>query len=137
MTRRQVWQYRCEFCGKRNLSAGHMAAHEKTCTANPDRTCRMHKHCEGEQRPVSELIAVIRAHLSGTDGAMATTELRKVACGCPACMLAAIRQSGLQQCEIDEEGIRLGVDFGFDMKRECAEFWKTVNDRIPNDEGYY
>jgi hypothetical protein len=66
MNRKQVWQYQCDFCGKRNLSGGHMKAHEKHCTANPDRICRFHAHCDDPiQPPMAELMTVLR--LRGLD----------------------------------------------------------------------
>ena len=33
--------YYCDYCKKHSLSGGTLAKHEKHCTANPDRICRM------------------------------------------------------------------------------------------------
>lgn len=33
--------YYCDFCRKHSLTSGSMKLHEKHCTANPDRECRM------------------------------------------------------------------------------------------------
>jgi hypothetical protein len=41
MKRKQVWQYSCDFCGKRMYSAASMSTHEKRCTLNPNRECAM------------------------------------------------------------------------------------------------
>lgn len=59
MTRRQVWQYWCDHCGKHNLSAASIAKHEKHCTKNPARVCRMCKASGGEQLSIEELSACI------------------------------------------------------------------------------
>src|SRR5688572_17673310 len=33
--------YYCDYCKKRSLAANHMKTHEKHCTNNPDRQCRL------------------------------------------------------------------------------------------------
>lgn len=83
MTRKPAWRYKCDFCGKTGYSAGHMRKHEKHCTANDNRECRVCKLMEGEQKPMADLVA---AAWSGIDA------LEKAADECPACMLAAIRR---------------------------------------------
>lgn len=40
-TVKKVNQYECDFCGKKNYSKGAMNKHEKHCTCNPNRECRM------------------------------------------------------------------------------------------------
>ena len=68
VTRRQVWQYRCEFCGKRNLSAASISRHEKRCVKNPARECSMCRikaeveraDPETAQVPLAELIELHR-----------------------------------------------------------------------------
>jgi hypothetical protein len=105
-----------------------MRNHEGSCTANPSRICRMHKHCEEPQKPIKELVSLLAAHATDKSWPAATEELREATDGCPACMLSAIRQSGLQKAEQDAEGFAPGVDFGFDFKAELKSFWDTVND---------
>lgn len=83
MTRKPAWRYKCDFCGKKSYSGGHMAKHEKHCTANDNRECRVCKLVEGKQRGMEELVM---AAWCGID------VLREVAGGCPACMLSAIRR---------------------------------------------
>lgn len=133
MTKKKVWRYYCDFCKKAGCSGGHIASHERSCTANPNRVCAMHKHCDGQQKPVEELTAVLLAHRGAkeaTEWAKAVEELREAADGCPACMLAAIRQSGLQYKEpvVDEDGVDYGPDIGFNFKAELRDFWSNVND---------
>lgn len=89
----------------------------------------MHKHLRDEPlKPVAELIAVLAGHKLDKDWVAAREELRKAADDCPACMLAAIRQSGLQKWCVDEDGIDTGADFQFDFKAEMASFWEAVNE---------
>lgn len=83
MTRKQAWRYKCDFCGKVGYSGGYMAKHEKCCTANPDRVCRMCKLIEVDQKPIADLVAAAKRGLKA---------LEEEAEGCPACMLAAIRR---------------------------------------------
>lgn len=130
MTKKQVWRFYCGFCKKSGCSGGHIAKHERACTANPNRICTMCGHAHATQRPIAELLSVIRENLpkGSLDGKAATEKLREATEGCPACMLAAIRQSGLQSSTQDEGGWCNGVDFGFDFKLELTAFWKEVNE---------
>lgn len=41
MEKKKVWRYYCDFCKKSNCSGAAMSKHEKHCTSNPDRECRM------------------------------------------------------------------------------------------------
>ena len=78
-------RYYCDFCRKGNGSPSHMRKHEKGCTARPDRQCGMCAVMEEEQPNLSDLIPLA---LAGDVKA-----LEAAAHGCPACMLAAIRQA--------------------------------------------
>lgn len=128
MTRKQVWRYYCDFCRKGSLSGGHMGAHEKRCTANPNRTCRMHANYEQPQKPISELIAALSSR--EPDHAMAT--LRELADNCPMCILAAIRQSGI--CKWDGDPESKPIDLGFNFKGELEAAWKNINDAKCQEE---
>jgi hypothetical protein len=123
MTKKQVWQYKCEFCGKRGYSAGHMRRHEAGCTANPERACRMHAYFETPQIPVADLRKALDTRLP--DCGMA--ELRRISGGCPMCMLAAIRQSEIQTWDGDAE--HPPRDLGFDFKAELKAAWAGINER--------
>jgi len=109
--KRKVWRYTCEFCGKSNCSASAMSTHERHCTKNPKRVCRMCQRVGDEQRPMAELIAAIRyTPIPGCeeyqiidlgDGVKVGSprqfardigELRRISHNCPACILAALRQ---------------------------------------------
>ncbi len=99
--------YYCDFCNKRGFSSGHMRAHEKHCTANPNRICRV---CDG-QFEFLELIKDFKSRYkiveSDVDSPMVTEtiewigkeitmeEIDNHVDDCPACKLAVMRQSGL------------------------------------------
>ena len=133
MRREMKWRYYCDYCKKSGGSGSAMAIHEKHCTMNPNRVCRF---CATgadwgmEQHPIGDLIAALGC---GDEAGMKA--LRELAQDCPACMLAAIRQSGLWErlcsADCDEDGCLpsgYGSCFcGFDFKKEAAEFWAEVN----------
>jgi hypothetical protein len=47
-------------------------------------------------------------------------ELREAASGCPACILAALRQAKIPYSE--------STDLAFDFKVELDKFWQTANE---------
>ena len=90
--------YRCEFCGKTGLRP--IRQHVSRCTANPDREChwkwRSHSyrdygvpHCKAGE---------LRRHITWCKNLKRWNEknldkLRERVDGCPACMLAVMRQA--------------------------------------------
>lgn len=122
-TRRQVWLYKCDFCKKANCSAPAMKRHEEHCTANPNRKCGMCEAKGGPEAPLAELISIAREDArkwfnAFTDEGMPPANadrLRTAAGGCPACMLAAIRQGGK------------AAHWDFDFTEEAKSFWQDVN----------
>jgi hypothetical protein len=121
MNKKRVWQYQCEFCGKKNYSAGHMKKHESICTMNPHRVCGF---CAllGDNLPHKSDILVAAA-LKGE------FYLRDVTENCPACILAGIRQSGLLNKYYDrpdkfksaDEDYPWYVKFNFNAEKKV--FW--------------
>ena len=143
MKKKQVWQYSCDFCKKKRLSASAMSIHEKHCTMNPNRECRMCAHTENSvPRPMAELIAILptKASLLATEEEKAESfkwgcegeytnhaeipvnaalpALRAATDNCPACIMAAIRQAGIN--------VPIASDFHF--TEEVKEFWDKVNE---------
>ena len=127
MTRKQVWRYKCDFCGKHSLSASGMNLHEKHCTMNPNRECRMHKHCDAAPKPLSDLIAIFNQcprieNANMEPGSVMQFHVEDVgplidaADGCPACIFAAIRQSGFTGWVV------------WDFKDAVKKFWAMVNE---------
>ena len=109
-------RYVCDFCKKTGGHAGHMRRHEERCTMNPQRKCGMCELIENDQLPIAELIATVDADEKSCKNVYDAPEphnLRQAAGGCPACMLAAIRQHGSAYVD-------------FDYKDESAAVLKVV-----------
>jgi hypothetical protein len=133
MQKKKVWQYKCDFCGKKNYSAGHMKSHEKHCTMNPDRSCRMCKYAEDVSDPKKAISIMPDPNYVGCNeipefgipdnGHMILLnedELKEILkdvieiCGyCPACILSVLRLKGIHP-----------NDIGFDYKKEVAILWR-------------
>ena len=142
----------CDFCKGRKLSRLAMEKHELHCTMNPERTCRW--WISGDHGDHDRVRKLIPTHpYYGKDGqpphAMPRglarwvrmfgprhtadwsrddtfiRQLREHALGCPACMLSAIRQSGVDRtCLYDGDHI---WDYDLEVKRyreEEHEFWE-------------
>lgn len=142
MTRRQVWQYWCEHCGKHNLSAASIAQHEKHCTKNPERLCRMCKASGGQQLSIAELAACIDISLPDEG----LSRLHEKAGNCPACILAALLQCGAHRPGFTlmyPSGIRdfmlydKGLPDHFDFKIACKAWWDEFNNARNERDGYY
>jgi hypothetical protein len=147
-TRKQVWQYHCDFCKKKMYSSSAMSKHERHCTLNPDRECRMCLISERIQQPIPELIkllpnpadyknvinngVILISDLSiydpeeypGYDDAIAAAliRLRGETSNCPACILSAIRQSKVFVHSVP-----------FDYKAELKRFWNDHNEAHCDD----
>lgn len=113
-------RYYCDHCGKSGGSSFHMKKHEAACTMNQNRVCKM---CRPGmlQATMPELLAAMRRDAIRHDSILSTnspfdlspveiTELAAAANGCPACILAAIRQSD--------------VYVQFDYKDAVERFWE-------------
>ncbi len=105
------WRYYCDFCKKSGGSKYHMERHENTCTMNPNRDCNMCEYSGGSPTMLPDIIQVVMdnietAHSEGIDGdfiewqkfkdgitEQSVIEKIEVVSGCPACFLAAIRQT--------------------------------------------
>lgn len=143
MKKEKRWVYYCDFCKKSGRSAVSMARHEKSCTMNPDRVCRMCKYSDGTPQAkmenllkavsIAEIMEKVEWH--GTENMItviiekekeAIEKLREVASNCPACMLAAIRQYA--------NGNALGFS-SFDFKKEKEKFWQVHNE-LQRDKDY-
>lgn len=103
--------YYCGFCKRHGLSRRSMELHESVCTLNPERRCRwrIDGHSDGTRViDAAALASEIRSRavsypLSSDPESPESTYLEKDDIywlhdeveGCPACMLAALRQSGV------------------------------------------
>lgn len=130
------WRYYCEFCKNVGGSKYHMERHEKGCTNNPDRVCGMCRVAELEQKPLSDLIAVINEfqtdpknfetiqcfddsyeEFTKEASVEMVDRLLELTNGCPSCVLAALRQSNATY-----------VHDVFNFQKERAEFWEEYNE---------
>ena len=149
MRKKMVWRYWCDFCGKGGCSAGHMAAHEKHCTLNPQRECRVCKHVRprGTRINLSELVEMAKRETPTEAEAKALAdELMDEAYQCPMCVYAAIRQADRLHDEHTESGPvdpvwgpKIEVSrhaIPFDLKAEMASFWKAANEDAAGEENY-
>lgn len=139
---KKVNRYWCDFCNKAGLQGFAMAKHEKHCTLNPDRACRV---CNllGSAPDLQELIRMLpdpTAYNSNTTIAHSGEEsehsklvaqldqiypaFREVAQGCPACMMAALRQ----------KKIPVPMMESFDFKKEMSSIFSEINE---NNRDYY
>lgn len=120
-------RYYCDHCKKAGGSGGHIRRHEFGCTANPNRACGICRENDFHPKPLAELVALCRArathHTDPTTefdyhdlDAAALKELREAADGCPACMLAAMRQAPAFASRQD-----------FNFKEELASVWAEKN----------
>lgn len=140
----KVTRYNCDFCNKRGFSAPHMAKHEKHCTLNPNRECRMCNllanvfDADFERKTLAELIAMLPD--SGPYNAVrdldinreltaavieAIPALRNAAGNCPACMMAALRLAH----------IPVPMAENFDFRKEMDSLMSDI--RAERDPSYY
>lgn len=127
--------YYCDFCKKRSLSASAMKKHEKRCTANPDRECRM---CAGsvikdEIEPLKARFTIIENGETGertvkwTGEPVTLEQVREIADDCPVCTFALLRQTKLNySC----------FGFQFDFKKELSEAMAERNREIEYHQYY-
>ena len=131
------WRYYCDYCKKSGGSGGHMKNHEKSCTKNPDRECGF---CEvaGFLNNKEKLKAIVKKGISDfyfLDFDVQSEKFEDVqekisedlideSQGCPACALAAVRQTE------DSELVQ------FDYKKYKDLFWNEHN-KEPDYSDYY
>ena len=114
MRKEKHWRYYCDHCGKSGGSSGHMKNHEAGCTKNPQRHCGM---C-GRRGCVEGDAALLRKTYWPDQSLSALMDCTE---DCPACILAAIIQSGIQGGPDDGDP---GHWVSFDFKAAKAAWWK-------------
>lgn len=123
MRRVKRWRYYCGFCKKSGGQAAAMERHETNCTMNPNRGCGLCELSGADSAPLSELTAFIDEtckdedpnDLHGNDVAEILKTITQKAAGCPACILAAIRQAEVK------------IFPNFDFKKELDAWWVEQN----------
>lgn len=91
----------CDHCKKHGLRVDAMERHELHCTLNPERECGwVRQFSDHKPADVVTLAAQLAERETLTEGDLSWLESQTQ--GCPACMLAALRQSklGSQQTQI-------------------------------------
>lgn len=112
MRQKKVWRYYCDYCRKSKGTRQSMEQHERHCTANPNRECRM---CEMNPDHVQrDMAEILNKGLCKTGCEISYDALVKATGGCPACMLAVLRQGG---CFLDK-------DFNY---QTAARKWREDN----------
>lgn len=127
--------YYCGFCRKHSLRP--LTEHEKHCTANPDRYCRL---CN-TKRDIKSIIEKVRASITiqhDPSGNSINNITSTMTIGdiwnlldenCPACMLAILRQS--------TKGFGYSPFHNvFDYKKELAEWWENINSEEDHRQDY-
>ena len=128
--------YYCDFCKKHGLMAHWIKQHEKYCTANPKRECRMCGNNDGIEKEHTDFIKKhfkILMSWKGkdgcTDGGILGTHLgefeNKVKelvklIECPACILAVLRHN-IEWLHHSHYSYKEEVDKWWAKKREEAE----------------
>jgi len=121
MKTKTVKRFYCEHCGKGGQSARWILWHEAACTKNPNRVCR---YCGergipfvGIERPTEQSLAEVnelgpnsREFKADVEKALKATD------ECPACTLAALRDSGWPMWV-----------FPFEFKEVKAAWWEERN----------
>lgn len=125
-------RYYCEFCGKSGGHPYYMREHEKHCTMNPNRQCKMCEYVPDGGASLDKLIAAIPKPGKVTcydgskmDDVLTLKDLKPLfdMTDCHVCILAAICQSGV-----------FVPDFNF--KKRSDEFWSQYReDQMANE--YY
>ena len=105
--------YYCGFCRKKGLSSGAMQSHEKHCTANPHRECRM---CD-TQGAMDVLLKLLNP-IKSVDGC---SEISIGGEECPACILAFVRQRKIYRVLIDGR-------YAWNYTEACKRWWKDRNE---------
>lgn len=130
--------YYCDYCKKKGLSRWHLIVHEKHCTGNVHRECRvcsqgndiskavneLKKRFEWVERPSSYQTMTGRLEWEG--GEITIKEIGDHADGCPACMLTIIR--GLD--------ISLYHTFDFNYQDAMVQWWAAVNEEEKRREEF-
>lgn len=127
--------YYCEFCKKHSLMP--LLKHEKYCTLNPHRACRL---CEEERSnagfdygaKAKEIFDSIVKRMTEMDGdAPYVIELKAIDLmdpveGCPACALTILR---LVRKLIDDrfEPFTIHLQTDFDYAKEKTAWWADIN----------
>ena len=131
--------YYCEYCNKKSLRS--VIIHEKHCTANPNRICRL---CEGKSikeiidkyEAMFEVNNIQKVVFGGCEVSLEVKYLKEFTLddirneldyNCPNCLLAIIRCLGLNRWYFDKK-------FKFDYQKELQGWWAAVNEEAREED---
>lgn len=128
--------YYCGFCKKHTLTKNSMESHEKHCTANPDRQCRMCLEDSGitmdgdERRKLAgQLKGMILRNREEPVEPAPLEWLQKQVDDCPACILTVVRLADM------DTGSLTNWDDSWNYKEETVRRMKELNEeRAEQDE---
>lgn len=128
MKQKLVWRFWCEHCHKGGCGKWQMERHEKHCTLNPNRECRM---CGDRGRDYAQLAQELskysRNYSFDEDHCSISKKgvdwLRKELDGCPACMLAVLRMGKMWNND-------------WQYKTEHEAWWTERNSEYLENAGY-
>ena len=116
MKSRRVLRYMCDHCSKGFWEKNKCLRHEPLCLRNPERVCGSCKELKVEQHPLSFYSEDIGLWYHDVDA------LRKLAQGCPLCMLAAKMAVDADMYSNDEDRWN-DFDYAAEVKRvELAKY---------------
>lgn len=124
MYKKQIWRYYCDYC--KHARCRSVENHEQHCTNNPNRTCRMCKFANLRTKLVVEA-AKIAAEVTATNSIELLERLKRFVGGCPACILAAIRQCGNPEAT---------YFFNYDYEDEVRQWWNKLAEDSMRAEVY-
>ena len=128
--------YYCEYCKKKSLRS--VKIHEKHCTANPDRECRL---CDN--KPIKPIVVKYQKYFN-VNSENCTVVFHKeftlrdlvneLDYICPNCILALIRCLGLNRYYMEKK-------YKFNYKKALANWWAVENKKAweedEHDSIYY
>lgn len=141
-------RYYCDFCKKAGGNPGAIQRHESSCTANPERICRLCVGINGGTGNLEEGKAAWLNPALGSDWKAKMQALRDATKNCPACILAVLRQTGATTPAPPDEagygGFPEGTNwqsdlgkgdclYGFDFKAEMHEAMEEFRARADQE----
>jgi len=131
--------YYCDYCKKKNLCASAISLHEKYCTSNPNRECRMcglkpdYIKIAEKFKNRYKIIEVdvmndfTSQQVEWMGEPLTLDEIRESVDYCPACVLTVMKLAGLNDYIFYDT-------LWFNYKKETEEWWKEKNEE---DNPYY
>ena len=121
-TKRKIVYY-CDYCSKKSLRS--LKIHEKHCTANPDRECRL---CDNKSiKPIIEkyqkffTVHPMNCMVKFKKEFTLKNIIDELDYICPNCIFAIIRCLGLNR-------YYMGNKFKFNYREELDKWWAIVNE---------